>query len=76
MKLYRSTIDVTRWFVSGPATGWVTFPAEINGWRKRQPVLTVNRFDLREVPLRMGFNTGLPGAPVSNKVPMLLKGAA
>jgi hypothetical protein len=29
----------------------------------------IDRLDVREVPLRMGFNTGIPGAPVSERVP-------
>ena len=65
MKLYRSTTDLTRWFAFAPTTGWVSFPAEIDGWRKRRSVSGVNRLVMREVPLRMGFNTGIPGAPMS-----------
>ena len=41
------------------------FPAEVGGWQKRQPVSGIDPLDLREVPLRMGFNTGIPGAPMS-----------
>jgi len=65
MKLYRSTMDLTRWFAFCPATGWVSFPPEIDGWKKRQSVSGINRLAMREVPLRMGFNTGIPGAPMS-----------
>jgi len=64
MRLYRSTKDLTRWFAFGPVAGWVMFPAEIDGWQKRQPVRGINRLTLREVPLRMGFNTGIPGSPM------------
>lgn len=64
MKLYRSTKD-TRWFAYGPEIGWVMFPAEIAGWQKRQPARVTDPIDMREVPLRMGFNTGIPGAPMS-----------
>jgi hypothetical protein len=53
----------TRWFAFGPNIGWVTFPAEVDGWRKRQPAIGVDRIELCEIPLRMGFNTGIPGAP-------------
>lgn len=42
------------------------FPAEVGGWQKRQPYIDTDRTDLREVPLRMGFNTGIPGAPMSS----------
>jgi len=73
MKLYRSVKDI-RWFAFGPTTGWVMFPAEVGGWEQRQPVSGIDPIDLREVPLRMGFNTGIPGAPKSaagvSKVPL------
>jgi hypothetical protein len=65
MKLYRNTRITNSWFAFGPAVGWVMFPAEIDGWQLRQPARGANRMDMREVPLRMGFNTGIPGAPVS-----------
>jgi hypothetical protein len=64
VKLYRSTKDV-RWLALGPKIGWVTFPAEVGGWEKRQPPSGKDRKEMREVPLRMGFNTGIPGAPLS-----------
>jgi hypothetical protein len=41
------------------------FPADIGGWQKREPARGVDPIDMREVPLRMGFNTGIPGATVS-----------
>ena len=41
------------------------FPAEVAGWNKRQPTCGADLIDLREVPLCMGFNTGIPGAPMS-----------
>lgn len=65
MKLYRSPKHLTRWFAYGPGVGWVMFPAEIGGWYVRQPARGVDPSDLCEIPLRMGFNTGIPGAPVS-----------
>jgi len=63
MQLYRSISDPTRWFAFGPETGWVAFPPEFNGWEERKPVAGISPDTLREVPLRMGFNTGIPGAP-------------
>jgi hypothetical protein len=63
MKLYRSTSHMTRWFAFSPATGWFTFPAQIDGWKQRQPAYGINQFELHEVPLRMGFNTGIPSIP-------------
>ena len=66
MKLYRSVNDIC-WFASDPAIGWVRFPAEVNGWLKRSYVVGVELRDMREVPLSRGFNTGIPGAPMSAK---------
>jgi len=63
MKLYRSGTHFRQWFAFGPEIGWVTFPAEVGGWEKRQPISGIDKFDLSELPLRMGFNTGIPGAP-------------
>jgi len=67
--LYRSTRDI-RWFAFDPEGGWVIFPAEVGGWKKRQPY-DVDLIDMREVPLSRGFNTGIPGAPMS-AVPFLV----
>jgi hypothetical protein len=64
LKLYRCTKDV-RWFALSPIIGWVVFPAEIGGWQKRRRASGIVIFDMREVPLKMGFNTGIPGAPKS-----------
>ena len=64
VKLYRSTKD-TRWFAFGPKVGWMMFPAEVGGWNKRHPTCGAALIDIREVPLCMGFNTGIPGAPMS-----------
>jgi hypothetical protein len=64
VKLYRNTKDSARWFAFGQRTGWVMFPAEVDGWKKRQRARGIAPIDLREVPLRMGFNTGIPGAPM------------
>jgi hypothetical protein len=64
VKLYRSTKDRTRWFAFGAEIGWVSFPAEIAGWQKRQLARGADPNDMREVPLRLGFNTGIPGAPI------------
>ena len=61
MKLFRSAKHETRWFAFGPA-GWVIFPAEVGGWEKRKPAIGTDQIDMREVPLRLGFNTGIPGA--------------
>ena len=67
LKLYRSIKDIL-WFAFDPETGWVMFPAEVGGWHKRQASSGVDPTDMREVPLRMGFNTGIPGAPMSSEL--------
>ena len=64
MKLYRNYTYPTRWFAFSPETGWTMFPAEIGGWAKRQPARGVDPLYTREVPLRLAFNTGIPGAPI------------
>jgi hypothetical protein len=38
-------------------------PCEVDGWEKRQRASGVNLIDMREVPLKMGFNTGFPAHP-------------
>ena len=65
LKLYRSVRDIL-WFSFGPDAGWVMFPPEVGGWYKRQAASGVDPTDMREVPLRMAFNTGIPGAPMSS----------
>ncbi len=61
-RLYRSATDLEHWFVHDGPTGWVRFPARINGWANRKAIRNVRGLDLREVPLRLSFNTGLPTA--------------
>ena len=62
MKLYPNPHDLTHWFALDPQVAWVLFPAEINGWLKRQRAKGTDVSSLIEVPLRTGFNTGIPGA--------------
>jgi hypothetical protein len=62
MKLYRSTTNPARWFAFSPSVGWVMFPAAIGGWQNRQPARGMDPVDVREVPLHLGFNAGIPGA--------------
>lgn len=63
MKLYRNSQYVNRWFAYSDKTGWVMFPAEIDGWEKRQPARGFDPIHAREVSLSMALNTGIPGAP-------------
>ena len=58
-RLYRSSRDLEHWYVFEEFAGWVRFPAKINGWAERRPVRGLSGLDLREVPLRLSFNTGL-----------------
>jgi hypothetical protein len=59
-RLYRSTTDLQHWFLYDDATGWMKFPARTGGWTHRRPLRTGHELDLREVPLWLSFNTGLP----------------
>ena len=63
MRLYRGNNYPTRWFAFSSQTGWVMFPAEFEGWKKRQPARGIDPMHVREIPLRMAFGTGIPGAP-------------
>ncbi len=58
-KLYRSAVHYQHWIAYVEGTGWFMFPATENGWEKRQPARGVDPMHLREVPLRLAFNTGL-----------------
>jgi hypothetical protein len=62
LRLYRSTRDLQHWFVCDRSARWVRFPARINGWADRQAIRNIYGLDLREVPLWMSFDTGLPMA--------------
>ena len=69
IKLYRSIRDSSWWFAFNPQVGWVMFPAVVCGWHERRRASNYDPLDMREVPLRMGFNTGIPGAPMSESHP-------
>jgi hypothetical protein len=64
MKLYRSRNYPTRWYAYSVSTGWVMFPAEANGWAKRQPARGLDPVDVRNVPLELAVGTGITGAPM------------
>jgi hypothetical protein len=57
--LYRSSTYLQHWFAFTPATGWVIFPAKMNGWDDRRKAGNLDRVQLTEVPLWMAFGTGL-----------------
>lgn len=66
MKIRFCATDLSHWFAIDPEIGWVMFPAEFSGCQKRKPALVIDPQYMREVPLRMGFNTGVPGGPISS----------
>jgi len=59
VRLYRSPVEAQHWLVWLDESGWVRFPARINGWRDRCRARPVHRRNLRRVPLWLAFNTGL-----------------
>jgi hypothetical protein len=63
MKLYRSKKYPNRWFAHSPAMGWIMFPAVPEGWRERVPARGIDPIDIREVPLELAFDCGVPGSP-------------
>ncbi len=70
MKLYRSRTYPDRWYACSIETGWVMFPAVADGWKKRQPARGIDPIDIREVPLPLAFETGIPGSPAAtNSLP-------
>jgi len=62
MKLYRSKKYPNRWYACSASMGWVMFPTDPNGWAKRQPARGVDPIDVREVPLELAAEAGLPDA--------------
>ncbi|HUB32016.1 MAG TPA: hypothetical protein VMA31_03270 [Bryobacteraceae bacterium] len=63
MKLYSSRRYPNRWYAHSRATGWVMFPSSPGGWEMRQPARGIDPVDVREVPVRLGFNSGVPESP-------------
>lgn len=63
MKLYRNQNYPNRWYAHSQTTGWVMFPAEPNGWEKRQPARGIDPLYFREMPIQLAFETGMAGAP-------------
>ena len=64
-KLFRSVGYPMDWFAFSVKEQWVRFPAELGGWERRHPVARSDAvlIKLCQLPLSMGFNTGIPGAP-------------
>ena len=59
IKLYTSAKHPQHWIAYVPGTGWLMFPAQENGWEKRQPARGLDPMHVREVLLRLAANTGL-----------------
>ena len=60
MKLYRSRKYPNLWFAYSPETGWVRFPAEADGWSRRERARGIDPIDIREVPVDLGADAGVP----------------
>ncbi len=59
-RLYVSSDDHQHWIAYTPETGYVIFPAELDGWSKRKQYHGFDPIAIREVPTRLAFNTGFP----------------
>jgi hypothetical protein len=62
VKLYRSTAHLHHWIAYADDIGWVVFPAQVNGWNRRQAATGLHPGSLFEIPLWLAFNKGLPDA--------------
>jgi len=62
MKLYRSRNYPNRWYAHSDPTGWVMFPVEAGGWEKRQPARGIDPIDIREVPVNLAVEAGMPAS--------------
>ena len=64
-RLFRSLSHPNHWIVWSDRAGWQIFPAKFHGWEERRPHPEADLARLNQVPLWMGFNTGLLEALVS-----------
>jgi hypothetical protein len=62
MKLYRSKRYPTKWIAYSKTTGWVAFPAETDGWSRREPARGIDPIDIREVPVNLAAAANMPEA--------------
>ncbi len=69
MKLYRNQNYPDRWYAYSDSTGWVMFPAEPNGWEKRQPARGLDPIHTREVAIERASGTGIPGFAADRSEP-------
>jgi hypothetical protein len=62
IKLYRSANYPRHWIAYVPQQGWVAFPNKENGWEERHPARGLDPVHLRQVPLQLATNTGIPNS--------------
>ncbi len=58
--LYWSAGHPNHWVAALENGTWVQFPAEVNGWAKREIAKHLDPLTLRRVPGSRAFNTGFP----------------
>ena len=58
--IYWSADHPKHWVACLENGRWVEFPAEVNGWTKRQTAKSLDPQTLRRVPGSRAFNTGFP----------------
>lgn len=68
IKLYQSAVHPGRWVAHLEGSGWVTFPAAENGWEQRQPARGLDPVHLRQVPVKMGADAGVPAHVQSDEL--------
>jgi hypothetical protein len=61
-RLYWSADHEKHWIGYTDETGFVVFPAEAEGWKRRVRFYGLDPLRVREVPSRLAFNTGFPVA--------------
>jgi hypothetical protein len=60
MKLYRSAMNPGQWVAYAQGLGWVMFPATEGGWGQRRRACGLDPMHLREVPVRLAAQSGMP----------------
>jgi hypothetical protein len=58
--LYWSSSYPNHWLAALENGTWVQFPAEVNGWTKRQVARHIDPLTLRRIAGSRAFNTGFP----------------
>jgi hypothetical protein len=62
-RLYKYHNYSSHWVAYTETEGWMLFPMGAGGWEQRRAAKGLDPLHLRQVPLWMGFNTGISGAP-------------